>query len=132
MQKAIRWFKNLKKWQKGGLIGCAVGILFAVIIILSPSKDSLGEWITAFHEIFFLLLHVMVYEYLGSGIMYDYGADIIEYGGSAAIVILYGGFGALWGRIQQGTSSFWKWLLTTLLTLFLLLFYVLHILNLIL
>ena len=126
MQKAIRWFKNLKKWQKGGLIGCAVGILFAVIIILSPSKDSLGEWITDFHYIFFILLHVMVYKYLGSGIMYDYGANIIEYGGSLTIVIFYGGLGALWGRIQQNTKFFWKWPLTVLLALFLLLFYVLH------
>ena len=126
MRRLTVWYRSLKKWQKGGLIGCAVGVLFAVIIIISPHRDSLGEWITDFHEIFFVLLHVMVYKYLGSGIMYDYGADIIEYGGSAAIVILYGGFGALWGRIQQGTSTFWKWSLTALLAFFLLLFYVLH------
>ena len=126
MRSLTGWYQNLKKWQKGGLIGCAVGILFAVIIILSPTEDSLGEWIAGFHEVFFIIFHVMVYKYLGSGIMYDYGADIIEYGGSAAIVILYGGFGALWGRIQQGTSTFWKWSLTALLAFFLLLFYVLH------
>ena len=126
MQKAIKWFKNLKKWQKGGLIGCAVGLLFAVIIILSPTEDSLGEWIAGFHEVFFIIFHVMVYKYLGSGIMYDYGADITEYGGSAAIVIFYVGLGAILGKIQQINNPFWKWPLTALLALFLLLFYVLH------
>ena len=123
MQSLTGWYQNLKKWQKGGLIGCAVGILFAVIIILSPTEDSLGEWITDFHEVFFLTIHILLYlvdpaEQLSGSV----GA----YGGSLAIVILYGGLGALWGRIQQGTSTFWKWSLTALLAFFLLLFYVLH------
>ena len=131
MQRLTGWLKNLKKWQKGGLIGCAGGVLFAVIIILSPTEDSLGEWLTNFHEIFFVILHVITYM-LSSRVMYDYGALIVEYGGLLAIVILYGGLGAIWGKSQQINSPFWKWLITALLALFLLLFYVLHVLNLIL
>lgn len=123
----IGWYKNLKKWQKGGLIGCAVGVLFAIIIILSPTKDSLGEWIADFHEVFFIIFHVIFYQYFET-IYYDLGASVVEYAGSGAIVIFYGGLGAIWGRIQQINNPFWKWPLSALLALFLLLFYVLHVL----
>ena len=131
MGKLVVWYKNLKKWQKGGLIGCAVGILLAVIIILSPHRDSLGEWITDFHKIFFLTLHVIIYT-ISSRIMYDYGALIVEYGGCLAIIILYGGLGAIGGRIQQIDNALWKWPLTALLALFLAAFYTVHVLNMIL
>ncbi len=115
MQKAIRWKKNLKKWQKGGLIGCAVGILFAILMITNPGHESPGGWIVDFHSIFFALLYITFYS-----------PKIVMWGGSVAIVVLYGGLGAILGKIQQGTNTFWKWSLTALLALFLLLFYVLH------
>lgn len=124
MQRLTNWFKNLKKWQKGGLIGCAVGILFASFTI-QGSHGGFAEWVFNSHAIFFILIYGIITEY-SSRFMADYGGYIYVYGGSLAIVIFYGGLGALWGKIQQGTNPFWKWLLTALLALFLLLFYVLH------
>lgn len=123
MQRLIGWYTNLKKWQKGGLIGCALGLLLAVIIILSPTKDSLGELITDFHEVIFLTIHILLYLVDPAE---QLSGSVVAYGGSLAIVILYGGLGALWGKIQQINNPFWKWPLTALLALFLLLFYVLH------
>lgn len=111
----MRWFKNLKKWQKGGLIGCAVGILLAVIIILTLHQDSLGEWVANFHSIFFII----IWAYLGQSSL----TWSVVYGASVAIVIFYGGLGALFGRFQQMTSPSPKWLLTALLALFLLFIY---------
>jgi hypothetical protein len=29
------WFRKLKRWQKGGLIGCIIGFIFAVFLIIS-------------------------------------------------------------------------------------------------
>ena len=127
MQRTIGWYKNLKKWQKGGLIGCAVGILLAAIVIIEPGEGTIGGWIINFHIIFFIIFHGIVIEY-SSRFMSDYGGYIYVYGGSLAIVIFYGGLGAIGGRIQQGTNPFWKWLLTALLALFLLLFYALNVL----
>jgi len=50
------WFKNLKKWQKRGLIGCAVGLLFACLLMLTVILDLdsaweriLWKWITDLH-----------------------------------------------------------------------------------
>ena len=129
MRRLTVWYKNLKKWQKGGLIGCVVGILLAAIVILSPHRDSLGEWITNFHEIFFLIIHGLLYLVDPAE---QLPGSVVSYGGSAAIVILYGGLGAIWGKSQQVTNPFWKWLITALLALFLAAFYTVHVLNMIL
>jgi len=115
MRSLTGWYQNLKKWQKGGLIGCAVGILFTILMIIDPSHESLGGWILDFHSIFFALLYLTFYS-----------PKIVMCAGSVAIVIFYGGLGAILGKIQQINNPFWKWPLTALLALFLLLFYVLH------
>lgn len=126
MQRLTNWFTNLRKWQKGGLIGCAVGIIFASFTIQGTGGGFAG-WIFDFHAIFFIMFHGIVIEY-SSRFMSDYGGYIYVYGGSLAIVIFYGGLGAIWGKIQQINNPFWKWPLTALLALFLLLFYVFHVL----
>jgi hypothetical protein len=110
----MRWFKNLKKWQQGGLIGCAVGLFFACIIILSP--HTLVEWIANFHTIFFILVAILL-----SGL--DLSEMSLVSGVLAAIVIFYGVLGILVGRVQQMANPFGKWLLTALLALFLLFIY---------
>jgi hypothetical protein len=126
----MSWFKNLKKWQRGGLIGCATGLLFAVIILLSPQGISrpdwweLGQWLFNFHMVLFfpaILLTFMMNIFESQA-----GYNFILYGGSATIVVLYGGFGATVGRVQQLSNPVWKWLLTALLALLLLGFYVMH------
>jgi len=116
----VSWFKNLKKWQKGGLIGCAVGLLLAAIIILSPYGNPVGEWIDNFHVAIFFLAFLL------SGIFQSFETGsgyVAEYIGLAATVIFYGGLGALFGRVQQMATPIWKWLLTALLVLLLLFFY---------
>jgi hypothetical protein len=115
----MSWFKNLKKWQKGGLIGCAVGLLLAGIVLLSPHQDSLGEWIYNFHGVFFSLIWIWGLGQSESSL----AAAIVEYGGSAAIVVFYGLLGMLAGRVQQIDDPIRKWVLTGLLALFLLLVY---------
>jgi hypothetical protein len=115
----VSWFKNLKKWQKGGLIGCAVGLLLAAIIILSPY--SLQRLIESFHEMCYLPPVIIALSWWDET---STGYAIVEYGGPAAIVIFYGVLGALFGRFQQITKPVWKWSLTALLALFLLGFYV--------
>jgi hypothetical protein len=115
----LNWFRNLKKWQKGGLIGCAVGLVIACIIILSPY--SLQRLIESFHDMCYWLPSIIAF-FFGSE---SHAAhNIIEYGGRAVIVIFYGVLGALFGRFQQIANPSRKWLLTALLALFLLGFYV--------
>ena len=124
MRSLTGWYQNLKKWQKGGLIGCAVGIIFASFTI-QGTGGGLGGWIFNFHAIFFIMFHGIVTEY-SSRFMADYGGYVYVYGGSLAVVIFYGGLGAILGKIQQIHNPLWKWSLTALLALFLLLFYVSH------
>jgi len=116
------WFINLKKWQKGGLIGCAVGVLFACLLMLglilgryldSHEVWNVGWWIIRLHcslHVIFALFMRLPY------LMPDFAT-------SGAIVVCYGGFGAIVGKVQQMTNPFWKWLLTGLLVIFLLFIY---------
>jgi len=116
MRRLTGWFKNLKKWQKGGLIGCAVGLFFVCLAIASffvgtlINTDLPGmvlKGILSLHFFLFIIGHST-----GSWI-----------GCAVAMVVLYGGFGAIVGRVQQVTSPFWRWLLTALLAVFLLVVY---------
>jgi len=120
----MRWFKNLKKWQKGGLIGCAVGLLLACILLLiSPPShyNSLGERIAYLHGALYILPGILTIILYG-----DIGGAVLDYGGAVSIIIFYGGLGAIFGRFQQIDNPARKWLLTAVLALFLLLFYVIH------
>jgi len=131
MRRLAGWFKNLKKWQKGGLIGCAVGLFFVCLaivlfftwrfppsIILPPSILHIlyalpGAMIVL--ELIVMLNFVLCIALLYMG----------SYIGSAAlvagIIVFYcvfgGAFGAIVGRVQQVTSPFWRRLLTALLAL---------------
>jgi len=113
----MRWFKNLKKWQKGGLIGCGVGLIFACLLMLSKTLDLeeiVWKWITELH----MWLYVIFWRIIPLR-PYIMG----YYATAGAIVVFYGVLGILVGRVQQMASPIWKWLLTALLALFLLLFY---------
>jgi hypothetical protein len=114
-----QWFKNLKKWQKGGLIGCGVGLLFACLpwIGAIPGICSVGgivaNWEMRLHMLPFLIFMYSMYANPIIGFFVYFGA----------MVVCYGGFGAILGKTQQITNLFWRWLLTGLLTLILLLYY---------
>jgi hypothetical protein len=106
----MRWFKSLKKWQKGGLIGGAVGLLIACVLMLSILLElylgsywaqAVGRWLTYLHDSLYLIC---------GGI-----TPVL----AVAIVAVYGGFGALMGAIQQMANPFRRWGLTALLALFL-------------
>ena len=127
----MSWFKNLKKWQKGGLIGCAVGLFFACLMMLPLTQgiDSwtwiVRDWVANFHAIF-LILSVGLSYFWGPSETSPHAATVILYEWSAAIVVFYGVLGILTGGVQQMASPIWKWLLTALLALFLLGFYVMN------
>ncbi len=124
----MRWFKNLKRWQKGGLIGLGVGLIFAGILLIDPISGiprrewGLGEWVGNFHFAFYILsAYLVILPACLAGILScELGGTAFECAGLAAIVICYGGLGALFGRFQQLSKPVWKWLLTGLLALFLL------------
>ena len=120
------WFNNLEKWQKGVLIGCAVGLLIACLIVYVLQASNLVSYMV---KLFIILLHYWIA--LPSFWLWDHG--YMSYPGSwvllgAILVVLYGVLGAILGRIQQMTSRAWKWRLTGLLTLCLIVFYVSSIL----
>ena len=120
MRSLTGWYQNLKKWQKGGLIGCVLGILLAAIVIIEPGVRSPGGWIIDRHIIFFIIF---------LGIAIEHNSPYMHLcAGALVIVIFYGGLGAIEGRIQQINTPFWKWSLTALLALFLAAFYIVHIL----
>jgi len=114
MRRLTGWFRNLKKWQKGGLIGCAVGLFLVCLAIASffigTPTDLPGIVLKGILSLHFFLFITCIY--MGSWI-----------GCVVAMVVLYGGFGAIVGRVQQVTSPFRRWLLTALLAVFLLVVY---------
>jgi hypothetical protein len=130
MRRLAGWFRNLKKWQKGGLIGCAVGLFLVCLaivlfftyrfppsIILPPSILHIlyalpGAWTV-------LGLIVMLNFVLAIALLYG---SYIEYAALVVGIIVFycvfgGTFGAIVGRVQQVTSPFWRRLLTALLAL---------------
>jgi hypothetical protein len=106
----MRWFKSLKKWQKGGLIGLVVGFLIGCLLVVSliiatqlnsGEAGNVGQSIVYLHDSLYLIC---------GGII-----PIL----AVAIVAIYGGFGALMGAIQHMANPFRRWGLTGLLALFL-------------
>ena len=122
------WFKNLKKWQKGALIGCGVGLLIVCLIVYVLMVNGVREisldrpggivklWILLLHWLLawpsFLLSMIFLQDY--SWVFYICVWALL----GAILVVFYGGFGAIMGRIQQLTNPVWKWLQTGLLALF--------------
>ena len=116
----MRWFKNLKKWQKGGLIGLGIGIILGCFV--SP----LSHWIP---YVYFVSDPILYMNFVFANIVWLIHPGPTSVGGyedyimPGAMVIFYGGFGAIVGRVQQVTNTRKRWLLTGLLAFFLLLFY---------
>jgi len=126
MRRLAGWFKNLKKWQKGGLIGCAVGLFFVCLtIVLSfityRFPPSILHILYALPGARIVLVSIGMLNfvlciallYMGSYI--GYAALVV------GIIVFYcvfgGAFGAIVGRVRQVTSPFRRRLLTALLAL---------------
>jgi hypothetical protein len=115
------WFNNLEKWQKGALIGSAVGLIIVCLAAYAWQESGLIGYII---QLFALLLHYWLawpFSWLWN---HGYTSHIVSLALLGAIlVIFYGGLGALFGRIQQITSRARKMRLTGLLTICLIVFY---------
>jgi len=131
MRRLIVWYRDLKKWQKGGLIGLAVGVLFSVIIIPSkyPHESPPWVWIYYFNIISFVISDIIMniidrIKDTHVHIMYIWNPTVpFVCVGLVVMVVCYGGFGAVVGRVQQVNNPRIRWLLTGLLALFLLFIY---------
>ena len=120
-QRLTGWFINLKKWQKGGLIGCSVGVIFAILININPGHEVPGEWVVRSHLILGLPWFVFFYSET------EPLAVILMHGAMGlTVIIFYSVLGIISGKIQQAVNPFWKWPLTALLAIFLLVFYIIH------
>ena len=117
MQRVTKWFINLKKWQKGGLIGCAVGVVFATLMVLAldqyPSGPLMCEWVLRLHLLLYVILVFTI----------PYHSIWVYCAGAGVMIVAYGGYGAIVGRFQQVANPRIRWLLTGLSALFLLYIY---------
>ena len=112
------WFTNFKNWQKGCLIGCATGVVFAVLTVIGVQQYQMGalswDWVLRFHSspavIFDMILPLRPY------ILADTATAV-------CIVVVYGVYGAIVGRFQQVASTPIRWLLTAFAVIFLLFIY---------
>ncbi len=116
MKKTKSWFKSLQKWKKGGLIGCAVGIVIGALmgsplILDLPWTPLLQDRLLQLHFIYLLLIAIVRPEVMSRIV------------GTVLIVVSYGGYGAIVGRVGQVDDPGERWLLTGLLVMFLLFFY---------
>jgi hypothetical protein len=114
----MNWFRNLKKWQKGGLIGCAAGLAIACLLLYACIVNDTPGGISANEpggtiKLLILLGHLWL-AFISRGEWASLGV---------VLVIFYGGLGAIEGKIQQSAKPLKKWLLTGLLAFLLLLFY---------
>ena len=98
---AARWLGNLKKWQTGGLIGCAVGVIIAVLIVLGVHHYQMGvlpwDWVLRFHSLPAVLFNTILP--LRPYILADLAAAV-------SIIIVYGGYGVIVGKFQQLDTSY--------------------------
>jgi len=130
MGRLIVWFKNLKKWQKGGLIGCGVGLFFASLILLIYTVAwYLDSWIVYFNIGAFVISDIIMNiidrikdTHVHIGYIWNPTIPFLCVG-LVAMVVCYGGFGAIVGRVQQVTNPRIRWLLTGILAIFLMLIY---------
>jgi hypothetical protein len=120
----MKWFKNLKKWQKGSLIGLVIGVILGFFV--SP----LVSWIPLAPLISYLIrvTHFIPAYFLSFGFLnptfflnsyYDYQFYLFL----GPIIIFYGGLGAVVGAIQRSGTILEKFLIAFIVILFLILFY---------
>ena len=112
----IDWFRILKKWQKGGLVGLIFGFVIVffmvMVIIITPEHRGFSE-LEDLHGFVFLI----------SGWIGDFNRILDIPVASLLTIVCYGGYGAIMGRVQQLASPLWRWLLTSILIILLLFIY---------
>jgi hypothetical protein len=120
----MNWFRNLKKWQKGGIIGLFIGALLWLCAF------PLAYWILdkPFVSYIIIATHFIPAYYLSFGFLhssfpfntyYDYQFYLLL----GPIMVFYGGVGAIVGLLQRTGDLLEKFLIAFILVLFLALFY---------
>ena len=120
----MNWFKNLKRWQKGGLIGLAIGVILGLLV--SP----LANWIPYVHWVSILIrathfipAYLLSFGQVNSSFWFNTYYDYQFYLYLGPIIIFYGGLGAVVGVTQRTGKLLEKFLIAFILVLFLILFY---------
>lgn len=133
----IKWFKNLKGWQKGGLIGLVIGIVFAVLLILNQNHSSGRSPIVLVYYLHFIPFVISDTILTNIDQIKDtrlYITYIVNPTaaflciGLGITVIGYTVFGAVVGRVQQVANNRKRWLITSFLALLLFALYLLNFL----
>jgi hypothetical protein len=126
MRRLAGWFRNLKKWQKGALIGCAVGLFLvclAIILFLYFPPRVIPPPSIPYTILYALLGATGVLVLIGIlnlvlSIALFRMESVAPIVGIIVFYCVFGSvFGAVVGRVQQVASPFWRWLLTALLAL---------------
>ncbi len=96
MQRLTGWFKNLKKWQKGGLIGFALGVILSLLLFTEDILiiGALGRIVLLFHIGFLLVFRIINIYFLSSSAFF---LPLLIF----ALILFYTVLGTIWGLIQQ-------------------------------
>jgi hypothetical protein len=120
----MKWFKNLKKWQKGSLIGLAIGVILG--FFMSP----LAAWIPYAPRVFMLIrathfipAYLLSFGFLKPTFFFNSYYNYQFYLFLGPIIVFYGGLGAIVGLIQRSGKLLEKFLIAVVLVTFLILFY---------
>ena len=112
---------NLKKWQKGGVIGFAIGIIIACFLILSTTfnlGESVWKWLLYLNA----SLYVICKDITFINLKWFY------YGLSGIMIIIYTAFGIIIGKVQQVNRPLTRRLLSVLIALVLIIYFVFNVL----
>jgi len=117
----MKWFKNLKRWQKGGLIGLVIGVILGLYVFpfagLIRYAAVFSIMIRAIH---FIPAYVLWFGHLEPDPFMSIHSNYQYLG---PIIVFYGGLGAIVGLIQRSGKLLEKFLIAIVLILFLILFY---------
>jgi len=96
MQWLTGWYRKLKKWHKGGLIGFALGVILSLLLFTEniPIIGALGRIVLLFHIGFLLVFRIINIYFLSSSAFF---LPLLIF----ALILFYTILGTIWGLIQQ-------------------------------
>ena len=96
MRSLTGWYQNLKKWQKGGLFGFALGVILSLLLFTDGIViiGALGRIVLLFHIGFLLVFRIINIYFLSSSAFF---LPLLIF----ALILFYTVLGTIWGLIQQ-------------------------------
>ncbi len=96
MRSLIGWYQNLKKWQKGGLFGFALGVILSLLLFTDGIViiGALGRIVLLFHIGFLLVFRIINIYFLSDSAFF---LPLLIF----ALILFYTVLGTIWGLIQQ-------------------------------